>query len=87
MGLKRDHDFTQEVMEIIFRDDNKKVSTIDVSIIDVGCFSNDWTSHLELLDIVLRRLQENGSTVNPLKCEWALKETDWLGYWPTSLVV
>ena len=79
MGLKCSPDFVQETMENIFWD----FGDAEVYITDIGAFSNTWDHHINLLHIILTKLQDNGFTVYRLKCDWAVQETDWLGYWLT----
>jgi hypothetical protein len=80
MGIKQSPDIAQEIMESILRD----CSDTEVYIDDIGVFEQkSWSDHLNSLYKVLTILQENNFTVNPRKCEWAVQETDWLGYWLT----
>ena len=50
MGLKCSPDFTQEVMENIFR----QLEDTDIYIDYVGAFSTSLTAHIKLLDEILR---------------------------------
>jgi hypothetical protein len=79
MGQKCSPDFTQETTENKFWD----VEDTDVYIDDISAFSNRWDHHINLLRIILTKLQDNGFIVNPLKCDWVVQETNWLSYWLT----
>ena len=83
MGINQSPDIAQEIMERVLR----AIDDIEVYIDDIACFSNDFDSNIALLDLVFNRLQNHGFAINPLKCEWAVQETNFLGHWltPTGL--
>ena len=50
---------------------------------DIEIFDTTGEDHVTYLREVLLCLENAGFTINPLKCEFAVKETDWLGLWLT----
>ncbi len=65
-------DIAQAAMENLL----SGIKDADIYIDDVGAFSDKWDHHLNLIATIIWRLPENGFTINPLKFEWAIKETD-----------
>ena len=81
MGASCSSDIAQEIMEkVVFG-----LEEVEIFIDNIGIFSDNWKSHLKSINVVLKNLEDAGFTVNPLKCEWAVQETDWLGYWLTPV--
>ena len=80
MGICQSPDIAQETMEKTLQDIS---DDLEVYIDDIAIFSNTFDDHMQVLDKVCSRLQEKGFSVNPLKCEWAVKESDFLGHWLT----
>ena len=79
MGVSESPDIATENMHLVL----DGIEDIEFYMDDIGVFSNSWDAHLSLLSLVLTRLQDEGFTINPLKCEWAVQETDFLGHWLT----
>ena len=79
MGVSESPDIATEKMHLVL----DGIEDIEFYMDDIGVFSGNWDDHLSLLSIVLPRLQDVGFTINPLKCEWAVQETDFLGHWLT----
>ncbi len=44
-----------------------------------------WEHHLLSLDKILYHIEANDYTVNLFKFKWSIQETDYLGYWFTSV--
>ena len=83
MGVSQSPDVAQEIMEQVL----EGIEGIECYIDDIAVFSDSYESHIATLAQVFERLESAGFAVNPLKCEWAVQETDFLGHWltPTGL--
>jgi Reverse transcriptase (RNA-dependent DNA polymerase)/RNase H-like domain found in reverse transcriptase len=77
MGVNQSPNIAQEIMEHVL---SSIMEEIECYVDDIAAFSDDWESHKTLLNKLLTMLQNAGFTVNPLKCEWAVQETDFLGH-------
>ena len=60
--------------------DKTRFHNIAVYMDDICCFSNDWDSHIEQLELTLRTLQDARLSCNPKKTEIAYPEMEYLGY-------
>ena len=83
MGISQAPDIAQEIMERTL----KEIEDLEVCIDDIGIFSKTWDKHLHVLNQVCERLEAKGFSVNPLKCEFGVKESDFLGHWLTPVGV
>ena len=83
MGVSQSPDVAQEIMEQVL----EGIDDVECYIDDIAVFSDSYESHIETLSKVFERLEKAGFAINPLKCEWAVEETDFLGHWltPTGL--
>ena len=63
MGTNFSSKLSQASMENVIRGIDDSYVYID----DIGEFSNNWESQMQLLDDILRRLKDSELKINPLK--------------------
>jgi hypothetical protein len=76
IGLKPAADWAQSMMNEIFDD---ILSELEVCFDDILTSHMNWDEHITVIFTVLERLDENGFTVNPAICHWAVAEAEWMG--------
>ena len=78
MGISESPDISAEIMTQV-------LDRLDVGFYmdDIAIVSQTRDERIDLLQQVLQRLQNTGFTINPMKFEWAVEETDFLGHWMT----
>jgi hypothetical protein len=77
MGVMQSPDWFQSMMTQLLQD----MEEVEVFIDDIIVFTNGfYEDHLKVVQRVLQHLEDNGFTVNPRKCKFAVQETDYLGY-------
>ena len=77
MGCKPSADFAQSVMNQIFDD---MMEHIEIYFDNILITSQSWKAHISTVSEILQHLETHGFTVNPSKCQWAVKEANWMGY-------
>jgi hypothetical protein len=67
----------EEISQDVLHDMELYINSIDI-------FDTNPNKHIKMIDLVCTCLQGNSFNINPLKCEWAVRETNWLGHYLTS---
>ena len=83
MGVKQSSDIAQEAMETILRE----LDEVEVYIDDVGCVSSTFGTHLQTLNKVLTKLEDNCFTIIRLNANGLSRRlTGWdIGLLPLAL--
>lgn len=76
MGVITSPWFAQAIMLELLQD----MPECDVFLDEIGVWTDgSWEEHLRVLEAILDKLESHGLKCNPLKYEWGVRETDYLG--------